>query len=241
MSIPRDRGGESRSKKTALLLGATGLVGNECLQLLLDDPSYNEVRVLARKPAVGHHPKLRWSVGDMDRMSALTGLFGVDDIFCCLGTTIKKAGSQAQFRKIDFEYPLEAARAAQRAGARRFLIVTSLGADPGSRVFYSRVKGEVERELRSVGVPTLAIFRPSFLLGERKESRPGERCALVLFRLCAGVFIGPLRKFRPIEARAVARAMVKAATASATGVSVFQSDQIQMLSVEPGEAGGTLL
>lgn len=241
MSIPRNREGETRGKKTALLLGATGMVGNECLQLLLDDPSYNEVRVLARKPAVGHHPKLQWSVGDLDRMHSRPGLFAVDDVFCCIGTTIKKAGSQEQFRKIDFEYPLEAARAAQRTGAKQFLIVTSLGADPGSRVFYSRVKGEVEWELRSVGIPTLVIFRPSFLMGERKESRPGERFVLALFRFFAGAFIGPLRKFRPIEARNVARAMVKAATAAGAGVSVFESDQIENLARQPDSPDGVVL
>jgi uncharacterized protein YbjT (DUF2867 family) len=215
--------------KTALVIGATGLVGSHCLQLLLADDSYNEVRVLARKPALLEHPKLRWSVVDMGRLSDQASLFAVDEVYCCLGTTIKKAGSRQEFRKVDYEYPLDAARAALMAGVRRFLIVTSLGADPDSRVYYSRVKGDVEQALVSIRLPSLNIFRPSFLVGARKEVRVGEKIAGALFRLIGEVLVGPLRKYRPIDARVVAQAMVRAAARASSGVHVFESDHIQML------------
>jgi len=221
--------------KTALVIGATGLVGSHCVKLLLADDSYNEVRVLARKPALLEHPKLRWSVVDMKALSDRASLFAVDEVFCCLGTTIKKAGSREEFRKVDYEYPVDAARAAVAAGARRFLIITSLGADPDSRVFYSRVKGEVEQALVGVRLPSLSIFRPSFLLGSRNEVRPGERIAGGIFRLLGGLLIGPLRKYRPIDARMVAQSMVRVAAMAGSGVHVFESDRIQMLGLPRSE------
>jgi uncharacterized protein YbjT (DUF2867 family) len=150
-----------------------------------------------------------------------------EDAFCCLGTTIKKAGSQEAFRAVDHDAVLAFARAAKRAGVRRFLVVTALGADARSSVFYNRVKGEAEQALQALGFESLVILRPSLLLGDRAESRPGERAAIVASRV-----LGPLlRPFgsRPIEARTVARAMTALAQAAPQGVRVALSGELQEL------------
>lgn len=131
--------------RTALLLGATGLVGGHCLNFLLNDESYGRVSVLGRRPLEREHPKLEQHLVDFDRLENSAELIQAQDVFCCLGTTIKKAGSQEAFRRVDFEYPLQSARVAARQGAERFLIVTAIGADPGSRIFYNRVKGRWRR------------------------------------------------------------------------------------------------
>jgi uncharacterized protein YbjT (DUF2867 family) len=148
---------------------------------------------------------------DFDALDAHAGLFGVDDIFCCLGTTLRKAGSREAFRRVDLDYPLQAARLGRAAGARQFLLVSAVGADPSSRVFYNRAKGEVEAAVAGVGYPRMVILRPSLLLGKRRESRPGERVAEWIMRPLGPLMRGPLARYRPVEAEAVARAMVRRA------------------------------
>jgi uncharacterized protein YbjT (DUF2867 family) len=215
------------AEKVALLLGATGLVGSELLQLLLDGTDYHKVVVLARRYLPLKHPKLDWRVVDFDRLDDAAGAFaGVDDLFCCLGTTIKKAGSQAAFRRVDLEYPLAAARLAREAGVRQYLIVTAMGAARSSRFFYNRVKGEVEAELQALGLPGLHIFRPSLLLGSRREFRPGEQVAAVLGQVLSPLLLGPLRPYRPISGRTVALAMYAVARRGRTGTYIYPSDHI---------------
>jgi uncharacterized protein YbjT (DUF2867 family) len=150
----------------------------------------------------------------------------VDDAFCCIGTTIKKAGSQDAFRRVDYDYVLAFARAAQRAGARQFLLVTALGADPASRIFYSRVKGEIEQAVRQLPFQGIQIFRPSFLMGKRAEARLAERLGIPVARALAPLLVGPLRRYRPIHAADVARAMVQIAKEDLRGPNVFEYDGI---------------
>jgi uncharacterized protein YbjT (DUF2867 family) len=212
--------------RTALVAGASGLVGGLLLDALLESPLYREVCSLGRRPVSKQHPRLTQRTVDFARLEA-EALPAADDAFCCLGTTIKKAGSQQAFRAVDYDAVLAFAQAARKAGARRFLVVTALGADPRSRVFYNRVKGEVEEALKGQGFESLIILRPSLLLGERAESRPGERAAIVVSKA-----LGPLlRPFggRPIEARTVARAMLALARDTAPGVRVALSGELQDL------------
>lgn len=212
--------------RTALVAGASGLVGGLLLDALLESPLYREVCSLGRRPVSKQHPKLTQRTVDFARLEA-EALPASDDAFCGLGTTIKKAGSQEAFRAVDHDAVLAFAKAARKAGARRFLVVTALGADPRSRIFYNQVKGEVEEALRGVGFETLVILRPSLLLGERAESRPGERAAIVVSKA-----LGPLlRPFggRPIEARTVARAMLSLARDTPSGVRVALSGELQAL------------
>ena len=212
--------------RTALIAGATGLTGKHLLEFLLADARYASIHALVRKAALQADPKLSEHVIDFESLPKLPK---ADDAFCCLGTTIKKAGSQAAFRKIDFDYVLNFATAAKAAGVKRFLVVSALGANANSAVFYNRVKGEMENALKAMNFESLHIFRPSFLLGERTEARVGERLAIKVFSALAPLMIGPARKVRPVEAKAVARAMVLAASGSAIGTRVIESDEIAVL------------
>ena len=164
---------------TAVLAGATGLVGGECLRQLLASPRYEHVVVVTRRkldPGL-RHDKLREVVVEFARLGDVKSQLRGDHVFCALGTTIRKAGSQQRFREVDYEFPLRFAQLTFRNGARHFSVVSALGASRSSPFFYSRVKGEMEEGLRQMGWPSLAILRPSVIAGNRTESRPLERLA----------------------------------------------------------------
>jgi len=216
-----------RKKRNALLAGATGLVGGHCLQFLLNDDAYDSVSVLLRKEIPLKHPKLRQIVANFNNIDKSLSLIKADDVFCCLGTTIKKAGSQANFKKVDLEYPVKIAENALSNGASQFILITAMGADKKSFIFYNRVKGEAEAAIRNLPYEAVHIFRPSLLLGERKEVRTGEKAGTVLFNIASPLFIGPLRKFKAIEGKAVAGAMVACAKRDGEGVFIYESNEIQ--------------
>ena len=197
--------GSSPAPRTALLAGATGLVGSFLLEHLLASPRYARVVVWARREIGKSHPKLEVEIVDFERLAQRR--LEADDVFCCLGTTMRQAGSRKAFHHVDFDYPVALAGAAARSGAKRLLVVSALGANKRSRVFYNRVKGEMEEAVRIAAVPKTTIFRPSLLAGPRAESRLGERIGLAL-----GALLGPLLgKYRPIHAEDVAAAMIRAA------------------------------
>jgi uncharacterized protein YbjT (DUF2867 family) len=203
------------------LLGATGLVGRHTLDLLAADPQFSRVVVLARrKPGEAMAPRVEAHLVDMDRLEDRPDLFGVDAVICALGTTIKTVGgSRERFRAVDLGIPLAAARVARRQGARHFLLVSALGADAGSRIFYNRVKGELENELRTLGFRSVTILRPSLLLGDRAQPRFGEEIAKRFAWLVPG-------RYRPIHARDVAAALVRAAKEDVPGLHILESDEI---------------
>src|SRR5262245_53774990 len=165
--------------RIAAIFGATGLVGRASLDLLLKDERYWRVIAIGRREPVATHPKLLVRHAALDSIETFDdpGLGLVNDVFCCLGTTIRNAGSQEAFRRVDLHYVVNAATFAKRRGARHFLMVTAVGADARSRVFYSRVKGEAEDAVTKLGIQCISIFRPSLILGYRKESRAKERLA----------------------------------------------------------------
>ena len=215
--------------RTALVAGASGLLGGHLLHLLLADDAYARVVTLARRQLPARHPKLEQRVVDFGTLDDRSDLPQADDAFCCLGTTIKAAGSQEAFRMVENDYVLAFARAGRRAGAQGFLLVSALGANPASRVFYSRVKGEVERAVRQLPAPSyqgIQIFRPSFLMGDRTKARLAERVAIPVARALAPLLVGPLRRYRPIHAADVARAMVQLAKEGPRGPNVFEYDGI---------------
>ena len=214
-------------RRTALLVGATGLVGGHCLRQLLADDAWSQVVVLARRRLAASHPKLVARLVDFDRLGQLSGFPRVTDVFCALGTTIAKAGSQPEFYKVDFTYVVETARLAAVSGARQFLLVSAVGADRSSSIFYSRVKGETEEAVRKLPLPGIQIFRPSILAGERSESRPFERVGLAAFSAVSFAMVGPLRRYRPVAAEDVARAMLEVARREIPGVNVYDSDRIE--------------
>jgi uncharacterized protein YbjT (DUF2867 family) len=206
---------------TIVLLGATGLVGGECLRQLLAEPSVTMVRVLTRRDfdAPGS-PKVEIRVTDLEHLDARPGQLRADTVLCALGTTIKVAGSQERFRVVDHDIPVAAARLARAEGAGQFLLVSSIGADAGSRSFYLRVKGETERDIGAVGFPSLGIVRPSLLLGARREFRLGERIAQAFAWL-------PMGPYQPIHARDVAAALVRLVRERAPGERIVESSEMR--------------
>jgi uncharacterized protein YbjT (DUF2867 family) len=214
---------------SALLLGATGLVGGTVLDLLLNDPAYGRVVVLGRRPVDRPHPRLEQHVADLGRLDEHAGRFAVDDVFCCLGTTIRAAGSQEAFRRVDHDYVVDSARVAAAAGARRYLLVTAAGADSRSRFFYNRVKGDAEAGVRAQPFDGVVILRPSLILGPRAERRTAEALAQRVAPALNAVMIGPLRRYRAIEAGVIARAMVRLARERPRGVRIVENDEIQQI------------
>lgn len=216
---------EERQGRSALLLGATGLVGSHCLDLLLESGRYRSVRVLSRSPVERKHRKLEVVRMELDSMEERPELFRVDDVFCCLGTTMSRAGSEEAFRRVDHDYPLRAAELAAAEGADQFLLVSAIGADPQSRIFYNRVKGEVEAAVKRLPFRAVWVVRPSLLLGERAELRLGEKLASAVAVPLSPLLIGRLRRYRPVAGRDVARAMLRLALEGDTG-GVVESDEI---------------
>jgi uncharacterized protein YbjT (DUF2867 family) len=217
--------------KNAVVFGATGLVGNACLDLLLADARYGQVHVVGRRPPARTHAKLIAHSADLGQGDALATLpvGPVDEVMCCLGTTIAKAGSQQAFRRVDFEYVSNAAKFAKAIGAAQFLLVSSVGADARSNVFYTRVKGETEEAVAGLGIPSVGIFRPSLILGPRGESRLFEQVAKALMQAFAFALVGSLSKYRPIHAATIARAMLGAAALRAPGTSHYEYDRMTTL------------
>jgi uncharacterized protein YbjT (DUF2867 family) len=215
--------------RTAVLLGATGLVGGHLLALLLGDGRWSRVTVLARRSTGRTHPRLEERIGDLAAMEGHAEAFAAADVFCCLGTTIRAAGSQEAFYRVDHDVPVLAARVASGAGARQFLLVSSLGADAGSRVFYNRVKGETERDVAAFPFGGVALLRPSLLLGERADRRLAEGIGQRLAPLGSLLLFGPLRRYRALPGMRVAAAMLRLAAEGIHGVRGVESDEIARL------------
>ncbi len=214
--------------RTALVAGATGLVGRHVVNLMLDDPDVAEIVTLTRRPLALPHPKLRQCVVEFAELRDFA-LPPLHDFYCCLGTTIRRAGSQRAFREVDLVYPVMIAKMALAAGATQCLLVSAMGADPRSRVFYNRIKGEVEAELDRLPFHTVVALRPSLLAGERAEFRATERMALAVLRPLS--FLLPAR-YRPVDAAAVARAMVVCARRGDDGRRIIESDEIRRIAAE---------
>ncbi len=217
-----------KSSKTALIAGSTGLVGRELLILLVENPAYEKVVALVRKKNAYQHEKLTQVETDFNDLKLVGSYFeGVDDVFCCLGTTMKNAGSKDAFRKVDFEYPVSIAALTEKNSCKGFYCISAMGADPKSRVFYNRVKGEMEEKVSGFSIPSINFFRPSLLIGYREEVRTGERIAIALFRALAFIFWGPLKNMKGIPAEKVAAAMMQAAEAPKKGKNIVLSGAMQ--------------
>ncbi|WP_108670744.1 oxidoreductase [Peribacillus acanthi] len=213
-------------QRTALVLGASGLIGSELVKILLESPEYSHVSILVRRELSYHHDKLTQIVADFDRLDNYEHAFEVDDVYSCLGTTIKKAKSKENFQKVDYEYTMNAARMTKRYSGGNFFTITALGADPDSMFFYNRVKGNVERDLKKLDLPNVHIFQPSLLLGDRTEFRQGEKIAEAIGTRLPSLFVGPIRKYKPIEGKRVAEGMYKRALQNEQGFFIHRSDNI---------------
>ncbi|NJM94609.1 MAG: NAD(P)H-binding protein [Cytophagales bacterium] len=187
------------NQRTALVVGATGLVGSQLLDLLLTDTYYHTVVSLSRRLIDRSHERLVQFIVDYERLDDAEELVTADDIYCCLGTTMARAGSRAAFRQVDYEFVVKVATLAQRnGGTARFLLVSSVGADAHSGNFYLQTKGETEGAIKSLGFSHTVLARPSLLLGPRGERRPAESLAQKILPALSFLLIGPLKKYRPI-------------------------------------------
>lgn len=204
--------------RTALVAGATGLIGHHLLRQLLADPRYTQIRALARRELPLHDARLQTLLSDGADLRPLGDALRADDVYCALGTTLRKAGSREAFEAVDLHMVVRLARAARAAGAQRFIVISAAGASERSPAYYSRVKGRMEREVAALDYAAVHILRPSLLLGDRAEHRPGEAFAQKLAPLMNALLRGPLRKYQAIDAEAVASAMIEVAWRKDRGV-----------------------
>ncbi len=215
----------------AVVFGANGLVGGELVNELLRTREYERVITVTRKSLPVNDVKLtQIRMTDFSSLMEISEQLAAQVFFCCVGTTIKKAGTQEAFRKVDLDIPLQIARLAETLAIPHLVVISSIGANAGSGNFYLRTKGEMEKIVRTTYTGNLKIVRPSFLMGKRSEFRLGEKAALVLMKLFGGLFYGKVRKYRGIYAHDVAKAMIKSTTLPADRI-IIESDELQDLAL----------
>ena len=213
--------------KTALVIGSTGLIGSHLLNILLESNEYSKVIAFTKRDLGIKNSKLVQHIIDFDQPETYSQLIVGDDFFCTIGTTIKKAGSQKEFRKVDFEYPKQFASFALQNNVTQFLIISSLGANASSSNFYLKTKGEIQEYLKATDFETVAVLQPSLLLGDRTEFRLAEKVGGFFMKLLSFVFFGNLKKYKPIEGKTVAKALFTIAQRSNVGFKIYESDMIQ--------------
>ncbi len=213
--------------KKAILLGATGLIGQNLLQQLLASSNYSQVLVLVRKPLPQTHLKLKQLVVNFEELANYKEEIIGDVVFCCLGSTAKKTPDPDIYRKIDYHYPLVVAEIALSNGATSYHLVSSMGANPNASLFYAKTKGEVERDLQKLAYQTICIYRPSLLDGTRIEERSGENIMINVMRFINPILIGSLKKYRSIKIAVVATAMLKNSLNLPKGKFVYLSNEIE--------------
>lgn len=213
--------------KTALIIGSTGLIGSQLLNFILDSNDYLKVITFVKRDTGIKHPKLTQHVIDFDKPETYKELIVGDDFFCTIGTTIKKAGSKKAFRKVDFEYPRQFAAFGLQNKVKQFLIISSLGADAKSGNFYLKTKGEIQDFLKDCNFESVSVLQPSLLLGNRTEFRLGEKVGAFFMKTLSFLFLGNLKKYKPIESKTVAKALLKIAQTNNKGFKIYESDAIQ--------------
>ena len=218
--------GMKMKMRSAIVVGGTGLVGSSLVKLLCESEEYVSVSVISRRKLEYEHPKLSVKIRSFDLLEE-DDIDFAHELFCCLGTTIKKAGSREVFEQVDVEYPLRIASLAKKRGIIHFILISAMGANENSNFYYNRVKGKVEKELIALELPQLSIVRPSLLSGERKEFRLGEKIGGWAMSIFNPIMIGPLKRFRSIEANQVALAMKVIALYGKKGaVNIYESPQL---------------
>ncbi|HEY0067769.1 MAG TPA: NAD(P)H-binding protein [Flavisolibacter sp.] len=217
--------------RTATLIGATGLIGSHLLQLLEADNYFSTIRLLVRRPFKASSSRTEVKLVDFaDHESYRLGIYGSDAVFCAVGTTQKKVkGDMDAYRRVDYDIPVRAAQFCALSGCRHFSLVSSVGANSSAGNFYLKLKGEVEDEVRKQSIQSIAVFRPSILLGNRNESRPAERIGQIAMQALSFAFVSKLSKYKPIHAHQVASAMLHAAKEQSSGFKVYEYGEIRKL------------
>jgi len=212
--------------KSAIVIGSSGLVGGYLISTLAKSTSFEKVIALVRRPYFEHYENVEEVVLDFNKKNPFGSLKKANHVFCCLGSTIRKAGSKKEFRFVDFDLPVLFAKWAEQNNCDTFSLVSSIGADSNSKIFYNKTKGEVEEEIRNLSFSKTQIFRPSLILGKRNEFRPGELLGKGIFTLLSPLIVGTLKKYKAIHARDIAQGMVGHLSKNQYGVKVFESDEI---------------
>lgn len=215
--------------RKAIIAGATGLIGNELLNILLKSTEYQEVLILTRREISLQHKKLVQLIVDFNKLDTFADVINGDALFCCLGSTKKKTPNLAAYRRIDFDYPVELGKIAKANQVKQYHLVSAIGANLHSSNFYTKMKGETEDALVHLNLPCLHIYQPSALTGDRKENRPLEKFALAVMSAINPLLVGGLKKYRSIAAKTVAQAMYNQSLKPDTGLFIHPSDHIQNL------------
>jgi uncharacterized protein YbjT (DUF2867 family) len=213
--------------KTALIIGSTGLIGSDLVKLLLANSDYSKVIAFSKRGIDLKHPKLEVQIIDFDKPDTFINSIKGDDFFCAIGTTIKQAGSKEAFRKVDYEYPKQFASIAAKNGIKQFLLISSLGADSTSNNFYLKTKGDIEDFLKNTPFKSVAIVRPSLLLGNREEFRLGEKLGGFLMKTFSFLFVWKLKNYKPIQSDTVAKALEQLAKNETAGFNIYNSAEIE--------------
>lgn len=215
--------------KRVVIAGASGLIGTKLLNLALSHQGVSEVLVLVRKELPLQHAKLKQLPVSFDRLEDYSDLIQGDVIFCCLGTTKRKTPDQTDYRKVDYDYPLKLGAIGAKNNVQQYHLVSSLGADKNSLVFYSRLKGEIEEAIQKLSFTSIHIYRPSLLTGDRNEHRTGEKLMTTIMKFLNPLLVGPLKKYQSIEAEVVAMAMLTQSLKDLKGTFIYPSDKIREL------------
>ena len=218
-------------KKIAIILGATGLTGSILLEKLLNDDRYKSIKLFSRKEIEGLPSKVNQYVGNLFELENFKADFTGDEVYCCIGTTAKKTPDKAIYKAIDYGIPVASAKLSKENGIPAYLVVSALGANAKSSIFYNKTKGEMERDVLSQEIDHTYILQPSLIEGNRKEQRIGEQIGLVLFKLVQPLFIGKLKKYRSTEAEHIAQAMINLAN-STSSAQIITSDKIREIAKE---------
>ncbi len=212
--------------KTAIILGATGLTGSILLQNLISDHRYDTIKLFSRKKIEGLPLKVQQFVGNMLDLGTFKEAFTGDEVYCCIGTTAKKTPNKETYKKIDFGIPVTAAKLSKENKINKFLVISAMGANAKSNIFYNRTKGEMEQEVLQQNIPNTYILQPSIIGGNRNENRIGEKIGLAIFKLIQPFFIGNLKKYKIIEAENIAQAMINLANSTSTS-QIITSEKIK--------------
>ncbi len=216
-------------KKTVIVLGATGLTGSILLEKLINDDRYESIKLFSRKKIEGLPKKVQQFIGNILELENFKEDFKANEVFCCIGTTAKKTPNKELYKSIDYGIPVSAAKLSKENGINTFLVVSALGANAESSIFYNKTKGEMEQAVLQQKIANTYILQPSIIGGNRKEQRLGEKIGLTVFKIIQPLFIGKLKKYKIIEATDIANAMVKLANSKTSTKNIIASDYIKEL------------